>query len=255
MPSMLSRLHLLPLTLLALALAGRATAAPTLLLCSDSHPHPPLMQLDGQGTAQVLVRNAAQKVGLQVVFRTAPVVRCLAELRHNLNQGYPVAAYSAELDGLCAFPLRDNQPDPQRATALLRAFLYRRSGDKVDWDGQHLTGPQQRVLTQRSQMKVAERLRQLGIGYDNGVDEVGANFAKLLAGRGDVVIAYETDAQALLQTAPFAGKIEKLAVPFYTLPFYLCLSRQFHDADPARAQRLWDEIGRLNARSGAGPAH
>ncbi|MFA9219451.1 MAG: hypothetical protein ACEQSK_20425 [Sphingomonadaceae bacterium] len=208
------------------------------------------MLLDGQGTVQVLVRNAARNVGLQVEFRTAPAYRCLEEMKRNLNQGYPVAAHSVAVSESCTFPMQNHAPDPQRATVMLRAVFYRRVGAAVGWDGKQLTGVQQPVLTQRAQLMLAERLRARGIRFDQGASDAAGNFAKLIAGRGELALAYESDAQPLLKSPPFAEKIEALPVPFLMEPFFLCLSRPFRDADPERAERLWNEIGRLNNTGG-----
>ncbi|MBA5603806.1 hypothetical protein H3H36_00320 [Duganella sp. FT3S] len=232
----------------ALALSGWAHGAGSALrLCVDARPHPPYVLLDREGTSQVLVRMAAARAGLRVEYYHAPVARCAEEIRLNLAQGYPAAGFSPRASTFCTFPMDGDVPDPKRATGLLRLTLYRRAGEPADWDGKRLANVNGKVLSSRGAVMMRERLRALGLETDDGAADLETNFAKLLVRRGDVALGYENDGQKLLARAPFAGKIEALPVAFAQAYHYLCLSHQFHDANPAQAAALWSAIARTAA--------
>ncbi|MBA5637658.1 hypothetical protein H3H37_11390 [Duganella sp. LX20W] len=229
----------------ALASSGWAQGAETALrLCVDARPHPPYVLLDREGTAQILVRMAAARAGMQVEYYHAPAARCAEEIRLNLAQGYPATGFSPRAKAFCTFPMEGDDPDPKRATGLLRLMLYRRAGDPADWDGKRLSNVSGKVLSSRGAVLMRERLQALGLETDDGAADLETNFAKLLARRGDVALGYENDGQQLLARAPFAGKIEALPVAFANEYHYLCLSHQFRDANPAQATALWNAIAR-----------
>ncbi len=227
--------------------AAMGAEAP-LHICVDERAHPPYLKEDGSGTAQILLQMAAAKLGQRVEFHYAPQVRCVEELRRNQSQGYPTAGYSVTLQPVCAYPMRDGRPDPTRATATVRVMAYRRVGGAADWDGQRMRDAGAPVLVARGSPLMMDRLRALGVRVDDGGQDTAVNFAKLLAGRGELVIAPGNDGQQLLALATFAGKIEQLPAPFFVERLHLCLSRQFRDADPARAEALWTAVGQV-ARS------
>lgn len=232
----------------ALAAGGWAHGAEIpLRLCVDARPHPPYILLDREGTVQILVRMAAVRAGLQVEYYHAPAARCAEEIRLNLAQGYPAAAYTPKASALCAFPMDGDGPDPKRATGQVRLTLYRRTGEAADWDGKRLAHTNARVLSLQGVVLMRERLREFGIAMDDGGTDLATNFAKLLARRGDLALGYDNDGQALMARAPFAGKIEALPVPFAQEYHYLCLSRQFSDANPERAAALWNAIPKVAA--------
>jgi hypothetical protein len=231
--------------LLSAAAAG-SMAAP-LHLCVDERPHPPYVLPDGAGSAQVLVRLAAARVGLAVDFHHAPLVRCIEEMRRGQAQGYPAAGFVDSAQDVCVFPTRGGRVDARYATAAAHIIAYQRVGGKANWDGQHLRGVGGKVLIARGGLMVMARLRAAGIEFDDGGRDIDANFAKLLAGRGDLALGFEGEGRVLLARAPYAGKLEALAVPFLEENYFLCLSHQFHDADPARAQALWDAIPKAAA--------
>lgn len=232
----------------ALAASGWAHGAPTALrLCVDVRPHPPFILAEREGTAQVLVRMAAARAGLQVEYYRAPAARCAEEIKLSLADGYPAAGYTPVVAARCAFTPDDKEPDPQHATALVRLSFYRRTGDRVDWDGKRLLHTQARVLISHGALVMRERLRAVGLETDDGGADLENNFAKLLARRGDVALGFESDAQPLMERAPFAGRIEALPVRFAQERYYLCLSQKFRDANPELAAALWDAIPRTVA--------
>ncbi|MBA5637659.1 hypothetical protein H3H37_11395 [Duganella sp. LX20W] len=232
----------------ALAASGWAQDAPApLRLCVDARPHPPYVLLEREGTAQILVRMAAARVGVQVEYHHAPVARCAEEIRRNLAQGYPAAGYAPKVADFCAFSVDNKEPDPQQATAQARLMLYRRTGELVDWDGKRLLHLNGKVLSSHGALVMRDRLRALGAETDDGAADLATNFAKLLARRDDLAIGFERDGQPLIERAPFAGKIEALPVVFSQERYYLCLSHQFRDAHPELAAALWDAIPRAAA--------
>ena len=95
------------LSLLALSLAAGLTAgsqAAPFRLCTLDQPFYPYTLPDGSGQTQVLLRRAAQSIGLAFDNHAAPRRRCLEELRTGQADG-AVGAWIAEREAYAAYPL------------------------------------------------------------------------------------------------------------------------------------------------------
>ncbi len=237
---------------LALAAAGPASAAvvatdglPELRLCIEENPYPPLIYADREGAIPILVRMAAHEAGLRVTFHRAPYLRCLAEVRGGLADGYPSVAHGIEGDEAYVFPGQPGAPDPARATVSTRVLVYRRIGAKVGWDGNAFNALARPVLHERSGLLVAKRLRKLGVVADSRGKNTEANMAKLLAGRGDALVTFEVAAAPLLAEPRFAGKVEALPAPFFVENYYLGVRPDVYARYRDKVEAMWQAIARL----------
>lgn len=230
--------------LLALLSCGPAHGL-TLRLCTDESSHLPFITPTGEGTVDRLVAEAAREVGITIELRPAPITRCREEIRANAADGFPTTPYTPSLLSFIAFPMKDGEPDPARAVSTTRAVFFRRVGSQADWDGtrlQHLKG---KVLVQFGAVLMLDRLAAIGAPIDDSGKTIGANFAKLLAGRGELTVGSEYSGRALMARPEFAGKIEALPIPFTDEPYYLGLSRRFQEEHPQAVERLWEAIARI----------
>ncbi|WP_228893566.1 hypothetical protein [Pseudoduganella aquatica] len=216
----------------------------TLRLCVDERPWPPYLTPSGDGMAQRLLRDAAQEAGATLATYAAPVTRCREEIRYNSADGFPIAPYTPALLPFMAFPMRGGEPDPARAVMSARTLAYRRTGSATHWDGVRFTHLATPVLVRFGSVLMIDKLAAMGVQTDDSGKTLSANFAKLLAGRADIVVGLETTGLALLALPEFAGKIEALPAPFTEEAYYLGLSKAFYDAHPQLSERLWDAIAR-----------
>lgn len=235
------RLALLALALLHCAQAG----ALTLRLCTDEHSHLPYITPTGEGTADLLIREAAREAGIEVQFHAAPITRCREEIRVGAADGFPTTPYTPSIMGFVALPMNGGDIDPSRAVATTRSMVFRRAGSAAEWDGGRFTQLTTSVLVPFGSVLLMDRLKALNVAVDDSGKTLGANFAKMLAGRADLAVGSEYSGRALMAQPPFAGKVEVLATPFTDEPYYLGVSKRFHDAHPQAIQQLWDAIARI----------
>jgi polar amino acid transport system substrate-binding protein len=227
------------------ATPGTADGLPELRLCIEENPFPPLIYADRDGAIPILVRMAAHEAGLRVSFHRAPYLRCLAQVRGGLADGYPSVVHGVDGDDAYVFPGYPVAPDPARATVSTRMLVYRRSGTSVDWDGSAFSGLTRPVLHDHSGLLVAKRLRALGVLTDSSGKNAEANLGKLLAGRGDALVTFEVAAAPLLAQPRFAGKVEALPVPFFVENYYLAVRPAVYARYRDKVEAMWQALARL----------
>lgn len=95
------------------------------------------------------------------------------------------------------------------------------------------------------------RVKNMGLAVDDSGKSLEANFFKLMAGRADVALGLSVDGDNLLVRPEFAGKIERLPLPFSEDLMYFSVTKPFYQANRAAVERMWDAIGRLRAGAAA----
>lgn len=223
--------------------APAARPLPSIVVCLDEHPHPPHILANGDGTAPLLLRMAARQAGMSLRLYRAPTRRCLAEMRSGAVHGFAAAAPGPTVNQEFMLPRTGNAPDPARAVTTIRQLVYRRAGSAVAWDGERLTGLARPVLIGTAFVSIADRLRQLGADVDDHASVPAQNLEKLLAGRGDALVAIDTDMEQLLRQPRYAGTVEALPAPFAENHHYLIVTPAYYQANQAAVEALWDAIG------------
>lgn len=232
------------LLLLALAAPLPGLAA-TLRVCIDSGGYPPLLTPDHRGTIDTLLAMAAADIGLQLSYSVAPLGRCQMEMKAGLQDAFSATPYRPDLFPFLVLPSAGGKEDRASAVTTARNMVFRRKGSAVDWDGvqfKNMSGP---VLAMFGGPLVAARLRELGVAADDNGKTNEANFAKLLAGRGDLAIAIDISGQALLKDPAYRDSIEMLPIPFTTANYYIGVTREFAARHPGVAQQLWLAVARV----------
>lgn len=233
--------RLLPLLLLAaLPSAHAADVAPVLRFCSLDIDFAPVARVDGTGHYQYLLQVAARKAGIRVERKIAPRRRCLDEMRSGLSDAM-IGAYTPERTAIAAFPMAGDGPDVTKSFGAVRYYPYRRAASTVSWDGQRFHGLDGSVGVESAFVFVTDRLRALGVPFDDGAKTLEQNMDKLRADRVDVVIGMDLEADRLVASR-YAGRIERAGAAFDLSPMYLMLSKQFHAQHPGAAQRLWQAL-------------
>ena len=235
------RLAIFLLTVLHCAHAG----AVTLRLCTDEHSHLPFITPTGEGTSDLLIREAAREAGVDVEFRAAPITRCREEIRVGAADGFPTTPYTPSLLGFVAFPMNGEQIDPSRAVNTTRAMVFRRIGSAADWDGERFTRLTTSVLVPFGSVLLVDRLKNMNVPIDDSGKTLSANFTKMLAGRAELAVGSEYSGRALMAQPQFAGRIETLAAPITDEPYYLGVSKRYYDANPQAVQKIWEAIARI----------
>lgn len=231
---------LLFLPLLAASSARAADTVPVLRFCSLDIDFAPVARVDFSGHYQYLLQLAARRAGVRIERKVAPRRRCLDELRSGLSDGM-IGAFTEERMATAMFPLAGGAPDVTRSFGTVRYYPYRRAGSAEYWDGQRFHGLDGSVGVESAFSFITERLRVLGVPYDDGAKTLEQNMDKLRADRVDIVIGMDLEADRLVASR-HAGRIERAGGAFDLSPMYLILSRQFHARHPDAAQRLWQAV-------------
>ncbi len=230
---------LFPLLLAAVPVA-KSAELPVLRFCSIDVDFAPVARVDGTGHYQFLLQEAARKAGVSVERHIAPRRRCLDGLRTGGSDGM-IGAFTPERSALAVFPMAGGAPDVAKAFGTVRYYPYRRVATSVSWDGERFHGLDGRVGVESAFVFVTDRLRTMGVPYDDGAKTLAQNMDKLRADRVDVVIGMDLEADRLVAMR-HAGRIERAGGAFDLTPMYLMLSKQFYAAHPELAQRLWQAV-------------
>ncbi|MES2150792.1 MAG: hypothetical protein V4508_13500 [Pseudomonadota bacterium] len=223
----------------------------TLRMCVDFNPHPPLVMSKGEGVVDRLVAAAAHEAGLTLVRYYAPVARCREELRAGKVDAFPLTPYIDALRPFLVFPMAAGKPDVLRSVSAVRQLVYRRQGSLASWNGSVAAGLGMPVLVSFGSVLVTERLTASRVPFDDNGKSTAVNLTKLMARRGDLLVGYEHDVEALLARPEFAGKVEALPIPFSDEICYLTVTPAFYRANRAQVERMWDAIGRLRKQARA----
>jgi polar amino acid transport system substrate-binding protein len=238
-----------------LLLAPCPALAEKMRVCTDTHPHPPLLTPDGGGLAGQRLARAAREIGVEIVFLALPLERCKVDIAAGKLDAFPLTPFSPSLQSIVRYPERQGQADPARASAMARLMVFRRTGAAANWDGARFFGLQRPVLIASSSVIVRDRLLALGVPFDENGRSLANNFAKILAGRSDVAIGWEHEGKLLLRDAKYAGRIEMQAQPLApALAYYLGVNHEYYRRNTAQVEKLWDALGRQRAAPSVQPA-
>ncbi len=227
------------------------TMTQTITLCVDQSPIPPFSFPDREGQAQRLIRMAIEKQGWRMQARVEPVNRCRANLKLGLLDASATLVPTAANREAGIFPMRGDVLDTAKALGVGRGFVYRLVGSNADWDGQKFSNVALPVLYQLGVTVAQAKLSALKVAHRDSGKTVPQLFRMLILKRADVVLGREFEADAVLQSSEFRGKIEKIAVPFITSEFYLVFSRSFYMRESATAERIWSTIAEIKAENKA----
>lgn len=228
--------------LLSVAATAHAADVPSQFrFCSMDVSFAPYAKVDGSGHIQYLIVQAAKSLNLNFERHVAPRRRCLEEIKNGQADGM-IAAYSPDRAEYGAFPMAAGEPDESKALVVVRYLLYRRGGTKVDWDGQRFVGLGDGMIGVESGfIYLTEKLKQLGIPYDEGAKSLEQNLIKLTKNRVDGVIAMDIEGNTLM-TDRFAGQIERVAKPFDQTALFLMVSKPFYARNPKFMESYWQAI-------------
>ena len=231
-------------------LAGTPGAEP-LTVCVSLNAIPPLTYPDRDGQAQLLVRQALERLGGKVAFVTAPWLRCRAGVKTGTYKAIIPMVASSEYLTDYAFPHRNGRVDASRSVGSFTISVLRRTGAEVDWNGNSFTRLTSPVMVLPGQMLARDRLRALGVAEDTDTPMADLLLRKLLMGRRDAAVLPTGAAEQALASEEFRGKLELLPQPLAAEPGYLSFNREFHKAETEFVEQVWNELGRL--RRPAGP--
>lgn len=221
-------------------------AAVPIKVCQDDLPHPPFLFPDRAGTIQILLSLTAEKVGVVLDTHYVPIRRCQAEIESG-DASARVASETPVTVQTMAFPKSGNKLDEKRAVAFARHMLFRVKGAKVAWDGNQFKDLHLPVMLQPGYVQSEARLAALHVTVDETGKDLAINFSKLIAGRGDLVVALEYDGQQMMKRPEFQGRVEMLPVPLAEVPYYFAFSKDYYEHHQDLVEKFWDQAAQLKS--------
>jgi polar amino acid transport system substrate-binding protein len=227
------------MTACALAALAPARAEPTVSLCYERADVRPWRTEDGRGLNFELLRLAAERENITFNFQSMPFKRCLAQVKAGAVDGAFAVSFKTDRREIGEYP-GGAVPDTSKRMHIDRYVLVRRKGSNVDWDGKALHNVDGAVGAQLG-YSVTDVLRSLNVTVDEGSQRADELVRKLLAGRLAAAALGGSDAHTIM-TGPYAAQLEALPRPLIEKPYFLLLSHQLVERDPALAQRIWNAI-------------
>jgi polar amino acid transport system substrate-binding protein len=238
--------RLLTIGVLAASLlaCGTAAAARSIVLCFERQEVLPWRSLDGGGLDFELLSEVARRLDLEFAYQSMPWKRCLAQLNANQVQGAFSASFVRERMALGVYP-GGGEADPAQRLHTDVYVLVRRKGSSIDWDGRNFLNLDGRIGIELG-YSVGDFLRARSIPVDEGTQRSAELLDKLLAGRvAGAALLGGAVASHLKRDPTLADRIEVRGPPLVEKPYYLMLSHQFVNTEPALAERIWRTIAQV----------
>ncbi|WDD98560.1 transporter substrate-binding domain-containing protein [Thalassomonas actiniarum] len=195
------------------------------------------------GIAIDIIKTAAEKVGIRVIFERYSNRLILNHLHHGVIDGVFIFSYLKEREVFGVYPMKAGLPDINKRIAQISYFLYRNKGAKADWDGERFTPEGVSVATQSGfSINAMLRAHRLAVAEVQDVDQL---YRLLKSGRIDAVATQDILLEPYIKVRQITD-IERDWPPLETRDYYLVLSHQFYRKHAQLAEKLWQEVA--NAR-------
>lgn len=228
---------------------------PTLTFVYETRANPPrylgegtAINWDRPGLTLDLLKRVGERLRVNLEFRRYPWKRGLYLVETGEVDGIFHASYKAAREKIGVYPKTpDGMVDTGRAIFVQSYALHVLRGSPVRWDGETITGLDDKAVGATAGYSIVGDLEKRGIKVETGkIQEINLN--KLVAGRIAAYAELENMAAAAIGANPaaFSG-IVKLDPPLVSKAYYLLLSHAFADRDPALADAVFDAIAEVNA--------
>lgn len=195
------------------------------------------------GAMVELVGLVAKELGLQVEYERAPQLRGFRRLKDGEVDAIFMFSYAPDRQQFGRYPLKDGKPDEVARMVNMRYVLYRLKDSPFQWDGHATSGLGESAIGFNSTFSIGTLLAQWGLKTEDA-KTTEQNFQKLARGRIAAYAMQERVADSYLAANPMP-EVEKLPMPLETKAYYLMLSHQLVDQNPALAEKIWITLGKL----------
>lgn len=195
------------------------------------------------GAMVEMLLQAGRDLGLEVVLERAPQLRGFKRLQVGEADGAFMYSFVPERQEFGSYPLKEGKPDEAARVLSLSYVFYKRKGSPFQWDGSTVRGLEGRAIGYNSTFSVGTTLTKAGLPVEDA-KTTEQNFQKLALGRIAAFAMQEDMADGYITQARLQD-IEKVPVPWETKPYYLMLSHQFVERNPALAEKIWARVGKL----------
>ena len=245
----MNRFFRLLVCVLALLLCGTAWAQKLKFGYSDVESE--LYQLGNSnqiasppGVAVDLLNQVAKELGLEFEYVRLPVRRVWDSLQNGELVGAFMYSFKDERTQFGVFPMKDGRDNAALRMTSLSYVFYKAKGSPFNWDGKNFTGLDGGTIGFNTTYSIGADLDKRGIKTEEA-RTTDQNFKKLTAGRIAAYAMQEHTGDLYLAVNKITD-VEKVATPPYeSKPYYLMLSKQFVQKDPALADKVWNTLAKV----------
>ena len=197
---------------------------------------------DRPGWQIELFQSVEARTGVKFEYAFVPWDQAMRLVRTGAVQAAFNSSYKPERAVFGAYPIKDGEPDPSRATVEYTYALYALKDSGVTWDGQSIAGLERPLVVEKSGA-ILSQLEKLGIrtqeltDYEAMLSMVIGRRAQALAGVDQIV-----DPMLAMDAERF-DDLQKLEPPLQRRVGYLMFSKRFCQSKPAVCDAVWAAIG------------
>jgi len=197
------------------------------------------------GAAVEFLKKLEPLLNIKVVFTRMPWKKCLEDdLKNGKADGAFLASYKKEREEFGVYPMKDGKPDTDKRVTTTTYVFYKLKGSKVDWDGTKVLNLSGSIGAQLGYSIVGD-LKTMGYNPVE-TDDAKIGLKQLAMGRLELFATLDDQGDFIIKNDPsLTGKLEMIAKPIVTKPYYLMLSKQFVEKNPVLANKIWDTIKTL----------
>lgn len=223
-----------------------ASAVAQFSLCTSETPFLPISSVDPAhpGTAQVLVKMVAEKLGVTVNNVATPWKRCQVLVEQGIYDAMSITGYAGINPTIAIFPMQNGAPDKTKSLGSVPSVIYRRLGDKADFvDGKIINTAKPVAILAGRQVNM-DAIKRAGANSEDGAKNVEALAQKLIARQADLAASAETEFATLVATR-LKGVLEALPTPLIESHYYLVFSKQYFAHHQTEVESFWNEMSKV----------
>jgi len=230
-----------------LAIPITAHAAPTQVVrwCLDDKPS--FYFYNKVGTEQSshpgfvfdLIAHLRTKGNLDIKVMRRPQSACTVLLDKGEVDAVGLLSHNAEREKIGLFPMKDGEPDGDRAVIRTSYFLYTAKDKSLEWDGNNLSSLKGKRLGAIDGYSIVHDLIQAGVKVET-FKSLDGMISRLQKNDIDAV-AVNNDMINRISDRILLHKYEK---PLKTKDYFIQFSKHFHEKYPALPDLIWKEASR-----------
>jgi hypothetical protein len=186
-----------------------------------------------------LIAHLAKHLNLDMQVMRRPQSACTVLLEKGEIDAVGLLSHNPEREKIGFFPMKNAEPDGDRAVIRTSYFLYSPKGKSLSWDGQNLESLKGKRLGAIEGFSIVQDLKAAGVKVETfrSLDGMLTRMQK-----NDVDgVAINND---MIQRMSERILLEKHDVPLKTKDYFIQVSRHFQEKDPALPEAIWKEAAR-----------